>query len=123
MLHNRSLNNRINIIYERALRIVYNDKTCTFEALLLKDKSVTIHQRNMQHFAILLKKIKLGIAPSLLNDIFETYNPNYDLRNAGQFAGRIFRTYLQDVFAGRICRTYLQDVFAGRNAKNCLSRN
>ena len=30
MLHNRTLNNKINRIHERALRIVYRDKTSSF---------------------------------------------------------------------------------------------
>ena len=52
MIHNRGLNNTINHIHERALRIVYNDYSSSFEDLLHKDKSVTIHQRNLQQLAI-----------------------------------------------------------------------
>ena len=33
-------------LHERALRIVYNDHFSSFEELLSKDKSVTVHQRN-----------------------------------------------------------------------------
>ena len=51
-MHNRGLNNKINHIHERALRIVYNDYSSTLEDLLNKDKSVTIHQRNLQQLAI-----------------------------------------------------------------------
>ena len=46
MFHSRSLNNKINRIQERALRITYNDKSSSFENLLEKDNSVTIHHRN-----------------------------------------------------------------------------
>ena len=42
MNHNRSLNNNINRIHERALRIVYRDKKSTFKELLEKDSSVTL---------------------------------------------------------------------------------
>ena len=52
MMHNRGLNNKINHIHERDLRIVYNYYSSTFEDLLNKDKSVTIHQRNLQQLAI-----------------------------------------------------------------------
>ena len=48
MIHNRGLNNKINHIHERALRIVYDDCSSIFDDLLNKDKSVTIHQRNLQ---------------------------------------------------------------------------
>ena len=51
MCHSRKLNNKINRLQERALRIVYNDKSSTFYQLLEKDKSVTIHTRNLQYLA------------------------------------------------------------------------
>ena len=47
MCHSRGLNNRINNLHERALRIVYQDKKSDFETLLKNDKSVTIHVRNL----------------------------------------------------------------------------
>ena len=53
MIHKRGFNNKINHIHERALRIVYNDYS--FEDLLNKDKSVTIHERNLQQLAIEIK--------------------------------------------------------------------
>ena len=43
MLHNRTLNNKINRIHERVLRVVYQNKTLTFDELLLKDNSVRVH--------------------------------------------------------------------------------
>ena len=48
MYHNRTMNNRINRIHERALRIVYGNNEASFEELLVKDNSVTIHHRNLQ---------------------------------------------------------------------------
>ena len=52
MTHGRGFNNKINYIHERALRIVYKDFSTPFEGLLAKDKSVTIHNRNLQQLAI-----------------------------------------------------------------------
>ena len=46
MLHSRKINNRVNSLHERPLRVVYRDYNATFSELLSKDKSVTIHQRN-----------------------------------------------------------------------------
>ena len=37
----------INKLYARALRIVYNDTVTSFEDLLIKDKSFTIHYQNI----------------------------------------------------------------------------
>ena len=47
MNHSRILNNRINGLHESALRLVYSDFSSTFSELLIKDKSVTIHQQNL----------------------------------------------------------------------------
>ena len=47
MFHSRQLNNRINKIHESALHIVYNDFSSPFNKLLLKDNSVSIHNRNI----------------------------------------------------------------------------
>ena len=43
MIENRGLNDKINRIHERALRIVYDDYIFSFEDLLSKDKSVTLN--------------------------------------------------------------------------------
>ena len=47
MFHSRKLNNKINRLHERCLRVVYNDRLSTFEELLNKDNSVSIHHRNI----------------------------------------------------------------------------
>ena len=79
MIQNRGLNNKINHIHERALRIAYDVYSSTFEDLLNKDKSVTIYQRNLQQLAIGIFKVKIGIAPIIMNEIItfvknNTYN-------------------------------------------------
>mgnify|MGYP001802811941 FL=1 len=48
MFHSKELNNRINRIHERSLRVVHRDYVSSFEDLLEKDNSLTIHQRNIQ---------------------------------------------------------------------------
>ena len=49
MFHSRNLNNKINRIYERALRSVYQNNL-NFSELLDLDNSVTVHQNNLQVF-------------------------------------------------------------------------
>ena len=63
MLYNRSLNNRINKLHEMSLRILYKDDISTFEQLLTKDESVTMHDRNMQRLVIEMYKVKHNILP------------------------------------------------------------
>ena len=45
------MNNKINRLHERRLRIVHSEKTSPFEILLEKDGSVTIHTRNLRTLA------------------------------------------------------------------------
>ena len=52
MFHSRGLNNKINRIHERALRITYNDKSSSYREELAKDRSVTIDHRNTRALAI-----------------------------------------------------------------------
>ena len=70
MFHSRTLNNRINKIHERALRIVYNDDLSSFDELLSKDSSFTIHARNIQALAIGLYKVINGLSPEIMNQVF-----------------------------------------------------
>ena len=49
MLHSRKLNERINHIHERVLRIVYKDFNSSFQELLIKDNSSNIHHRKLQN--------------------------------------------------------------------------
>ena len=43
---------KINTLLERALRIVYNDIVSSFENVLIKFKSFTIHHQNTQLLVI-----------------------------------------------------------------------
>ena len=51
MPHGRCLNNKINKVQQRALRIVYQDKKSSFETLLKRDKSPSVHMKNIQYLA------------------------------------------------------------------------
>ena len=52
MFHSRGLNNKINRVHERALRITYNGKSSSYGELLTKNRSVKIHHRNITALAI-----------------------------------------------------------------------
>ena len=57
-------------LHERALRLVYQDKTSTYEDLLRKDGSSKIHHRNIQKLAIEIFKFKNGLSPPIIHEIF-----------------------------------------------------
>ena len=52
MFYSRTINNKIDRLHERALRIVYSDFKSSFEGLLMKGNSLSIHERNMQNLTI-----------------------------------------------------------------------
>ena len=81
MFHSRELNNPINSIHERALRLVYQDNSLSFAELLEKDNSVTIHQRNLQVLATDIFQLKNGLVSEIMNVVFETQNPAYNFRS------------------------------------------
>ena len=66
MCHERGLNNKINNIHERALGIVYQDKTSSSETWLKRDKSASIHRKKLQHLATELFKVKNGLSPEIM---------------------------------------------------------
>ena len=70
MFCSRKMNRKINHIHERALRLVYDDYMTPFEELLLKDKSVSIHHRNLQKVAIEMFKVKNELCPSFIDNMF-----------------------------------------------------
>ena len=76
------MNNRINKIHEKTLRLVYKDeKNLSLDDLLKKDKSVSIHQRNLQILATEIYKAKNDLGPEIMKDIFHSVQKPYNLRN------------------------------------------
>ena len=65
MFHSRTLNNRINNIHERALRLIYKDSQSSFKELLEKDHSVTVHHKNLQALVTEIFKVKNDLATTL----------------------------------------------------------
>ena len=73
MFHNRALNNKINKIHERALRLVYKNDSATFQELLEMDGAVTIHHKNLQRLAIEMFKVKNKLSPTPIQEIFQEH--------------------------------------------------
>ena len=81
MFHNRTLNNKINRLHERTVRLVYNDHESSFEELLLIDNSLTIHERNIQKVSFEMYKVENNLTPSFVKSIFPLSTKPYNLRN------------------------------------------
>ena len=91
MFRSRKLNNRINRIRERALRIAYQDHNSTFNDFLAKDGSFKIPDRNLQKLLIKIFKVKMKLAPEILNEVFDFMEFRYSLRNELRFKSRSLR--------------------------------
>ena len=88
MFHSRRLNNKINSIHERALRITYQDNTSTFQELLNKGNSVSIHHRNVQVLATEMFKTHRGLSPVILRETSVPKTSSYNLRRSDTFEKR-----------------------------------
>ena len=88
MFHSRKLNERINHIHERALRIVYKDFNSSFQELIIQDNSLNIHHKNLQKLVTEIFKVKDGLSPELMNDVFEFIEKPYSLRTTSHFRSR-----------------------------------
>ena len=65
----------------RALRILYQDKKSSFEKLLQKDKSVSVHMKNLQYLATEIFKVKNSLSPIIMHEVFNFQeNESYNLR-------------------------------------------
>ena len=70
MLHSSNNNNVIRHLHENCFRLIYHDKTSSYEELLLKDGLVSIHQENIQTLVIEMCKVKNDIVPEIASYIF-----------------------------------------------------
>ena len=70
MLHSRQNNYKIKHLHQRRLHLIHNDKLSSYEELLEKDGSVSIHHENIQSLAIEMFQIKHGQSPETVNNIF-----------------------------------------------------
>ena len=70
ILHSQGNNNKIKHLHERCLRLIYNDKKSSYEELLIKDGTISIHHRNIQTLATEILKVKNEISPENICNIF-----------------------------------------------------
>ena len=67
----RYLNNALNNVHERALRLIYNYHEKSFNSILTENNLKTIYQKNLEFLAIEIYKFQNGLSPSIMNDKFQ----------------------------------------------------
>ena len=72
MFHGTWVNNKINHLHERSLRIVYKDNNSSFKELHKKNNSFIVHHRNIQSLAIELC-ISYRTVPGTIWPIFSSF--------------------------------------------------
>ena len=84
MFNGRQINDKINKVHERALRIVFNDTITSFEELLVGDKTFTIDHQNIQLLAIEMYEAVNNLPGGNLSKFFVRNNHNYNLRSRSE---------------------------------------
>ena len=81
-----------NGLHERCLRITYIDKQSSFNELLQKDGSVSIHVRNLLVLATEMYKFSNNLSMPTMKDISPISKNPYNLRYNSQFSKPLLRT-------------------------------
>ena len=92
MCHNRNIHRQTNKIHGRALRIVYVDNNSSFDELLKKSGSVSIHHRNIQQLAIEIYKALNNLSSPLVSELFMIKENKYKLPNEVILASNLPRS-------------------------------
>ena len=85
---------------------MYNDTITSFEELLVKDKTFTIHHQNIQSLAIEMYKAVDNLPGGNLSEFFVKNNHNYNLRSISELTVPSIST----VFKGQNSISYFGSV-------------
>ena len=75
------------------MRLIHNAKLSSYEELLEKDGSVSIHHKNIQSLAIEMFQIKHGQSPEIVSDIFAQTTQRYNFRQIRDFRIRSVKSF------------------------------
>ena len=77
----KGANNEINRTHKQALRALYGDYESTFEELLDRNKSLTIHKKNLQRLMVEIYKTINHLNPAYMWEFFIKKDVPYNLRS------------------------------------------
>ena len=125
MFHSRKSNNKINLLHERTLRMIYNDRISSFQELLEKDNSCTVHHFNVLSLAFVMFKVISNIAATIIDDLFITYLrskfkfavPSVRSVHNGQNSIQYYGPLILNAIPGYIKDSETLDIFKGKIRK------
>ena len=119
----RTLNNMINKLHERSLRIILNDYSSNFNILLENNNDICNHHRNIQVLLIEIFKMKNGLAPAIMESVLNKRFNTYNLRNFQEFATGRRRTVWYGLETHSYCYPQLWSLlFESLKEMNSLSQ-
>ena len=80
MFCGKTINDKVNSVHKRALRVLLNDCTSSFEELLHRKEEVTIHEKNLQKLMLEVYRCMISANPSFLWELFNNKVLPYSLR-------------------------------------------
>ena len=80
MFCRKTTNDKVNIVHKRALRVLLNDYTSSFEELLHRKEEVTIHDKNLQKLMLEVYRCITSANPSFLWEFFNKKVLPYNIR-------------------------------------------
>ena len=95
---------------ERALRVIYESHSDTYEELLGRANIRSLYNRRLQDITALMYKVKHGLAPDCVSDLFVRKGSTHSLRNSDFVLPR-FKT----IRYGKHSVRYLGPFFYGQN--------
>ena len=78
MIHSRFNNNRVTKLHKKYLRQIHRDETSSYEEVMEKDGSVSIHYKNIQTLEVEMFKLKNDTSPAIVSDVFLPYARNHN---------------------------------------------
>ena len=93
MIHTKQLNNRINSLHEKALRVTFQNRNSSFSKLLKLEKLASIYYRYIKYLLTEIYKVKMGLSPPVVSDIFSlNQNSSCNITSGVSMSKRNVRT-------------------------------
>ena len=106
IFHSRCINNKINRLHERALRIVYYDGVSTFHQLLAMGKSFRMHHQKMQRLLIEIYKALHDTSGNSLKELLVKRESTISLRSKPE----LLIPFLNSILKGKNSLRYFGSV-------------